>query len=156
STSQGPSMRALARLKPGVTLAAANDRAIRAGEDFRRQFPDVAGAGNTFALQPLVPTMVRHVRTPLLVLVAALGFLLLIACANVVNLMFVRGSVRQRDFAIRAAIGASRAQLALQWITESVLLALGGGMLGLAGAAAGMKVLAVMDPGGVISTTSLS
>ena len=156
STSQGPSIRAVARLKAGATLDTANDQAHRAGEEFRRRFPDVAGSANTFALRPLLPMMVRHVRTPLLVLVAAMGFLLLIACANVVNLMFVRASVRERDFAIRTAIGASHLQLVLQGITESVLLALGGGIVGLAGAAAGMKVLAAMDPGGVISTSALT
>jgi putative ABC transport system permease protein len=156
SVSHPPSLRAIARLRPGATLASANDEARRAGDEFARRFAGVAGANDTFALQPLQQTMVSDIRTSLLVLVGAMVCLLLIACANVSNLMLARGSERQREFAIRSAVGASPLRLTSQLTIESLVLSLAAGVLGFAGAVVALNVAAAIDPGGVISMGTLA
>jgi putative ABC transport system permease protein len=136
-------------LKPGVTLAMANTQMEAAAAQFRAKFPNAIGPKNSFGVQPLQERMVRNVRSSLLVLVGAVSFVLLIACANVANLLLVRATARKREMAIRAAIGAGRGRIVRQLLTESVLLSIAGGALGLALGMAGIRALLAMNPGSI-------
>ena len=103
----------------------------RIGAQLQTAFPESNG-GLTFASTPLREVIVGDVQRPLLVLLGAVGFVLLVACANVANLLLARGSARQGELSVRAAIGAGRARLVRQLVTESIVLGLIGGALGLA------------------------
>jgi len=140
---------AAARLKPGISLGAAQAALKLAGEEFRRKFPDGIGPRQSFTVQPLQETIVRDVRTALFILLGAVGFVLLIACANVANLLLVRGTGRAREMAIRAAIGAGRGRIIRQLLTESVLLSLIGGVFGVMLGAAGVRALLALNPGDI-------
>ena len=125
----------------------ANDEARRVGAQFRRQFPDAAASNDTFALAPFQGVMVSDARPALLVLVGAVGLVLLMACGNVANLLLVRASARQREFAIRTSLGASRGRIVRQLLTESLVLSLAGGAIGLALGRAGVRALLLLNPG---------
>jgi predicted permease len=120
----------VARLKPGVSLEWARADMDRVSQNLAAAYPD-ADKGISANLAPLKQRMVGDVRPLLLVLLAAVGFVLLIACVNVANLMLARSTVRAREFAIRAALGATQGHVIRQLLTESILLALVSAVLGL-------------------------
>jgi len=123
-------MRAIARLKPGVTLAAARADMDGIASELASEYPDAdKGAGIRASL--LKDSIVSQVQSFLWVLLGAVGFVLLIACVNVANLQLSRATSRAREFAIRAALGAGQSRVIRQLLTESILLALAGGALGL-------------------------
>ncbi|HEY5331286.1 MAG TPA: ABC transporter permease [Acidobacteriaceae bacterium] len=148
SQNQGHFFLAAARLKPGVTLEQANAQMKLAGQQFLRRYPTY-NAKNSFAVQPLRDFIVSDVRSSLFVLLGAVGFVLLIACANVANLLLVRATGRKREFAIRIALGARRAHIIRQLLTESILLSLTGGVLGLILGYAGVRWLLAINPGDI-------
>jgi putative ABC transport system permease protein len=132
STNLGHYFYVAGRLKPGVTLALGNAALKLTADQFRRLHPEEMDAKDSFGVLPLRDSIVAGARTSLLVLLGAVSFVLLIACANVANLLLVRAAGRKREFAIRAAMGASRLRIMRQLLTESVVLAVTGGILGLA------------------------
>jgi predicted permease len=153
STDQAHYLRAAARLKPGVTLEKAKAAMKVAAEQFNRKFAAAAGAQlgpqGSFTAEPLRDTIVGDVRKALLVLLGAVSLVLLIACANVANLLLARATIRRREIAIRAAIGAGRGRLIRQLLTESVLLSLAGGLLGLGLGYFGVRGLLAINPGNI-------
>jgi len=136
---------AAGRLKPGVTLDQAKAQLKLAYAEFCRRYPE-ADPKDGFSAQLLKDSIVSDVRSSLLVLIGAVSFVLLIACANVANLLMVRAAGRQREFAIRAAMGAGRGRMIRQLLTESVLLALMGGAVGLGLGFAGVRWLLSVSP----------
>src|ERR1700677_1686024 len=137
------------RLKPGVTLAQANAQLKLTADQYRRLHPDDMGPKGGFGIQPLRDSIVAGARKSLFVLLGAVGFVLLIACANVANLLLVRATGRKREFAIRAAMGAGRARIIRQLLTESILLSVFGGILGLILGYAGVRALLTVSPAGL-------
>jgi predicted permease len=133
-------LRVIARLKPGVSQAQAqSEMSVIAGR-LEEQYPDTNTAASA-KVEPVLETLVGDVRPALIVLIGAVACLLLIACANVANLLLARATTRHREMAIRAALGAGRARVVRQLLTESLLLATIGGAIGLALAAAGLRLL---------------
>ncbi len=134
----GMGMDAVGRLKPGVTFAQANADMAALGRHLAEEYPE-ADKGTGITLVPLKQDVVGDVQPFLLVLLAAVGFVLLIACVNVANLLLARSTARTREFAIRTALGASRSCVIRQLLTESLLLAIAGGGLGLLLASWGLQ-----------------
>jgi predicted permease len=129
------------RLKPGVTIGQVQMEMDRLTARLRADFPDFypPNGGLTFGVMPLQEQVVGTVRRSIVLLVGAVACVLLIACANVANLLLSRGVSRQRELAIRAALGASRMRIVRQLLTESVLLGVAGGALGLVVALWGLR-----------------
>jgi len=136
----------IGRLKPDVVLAAASAEAETIGSRLAREYPnDNEGVG--LGVTPLRDVLVGDTRLALLVLLGSVGFLLLIACANVAHLALARALTRGPEMAVRAALGAGRRRLVAQLLTESLVLAGLGGLLGVALAAGGLRVLKAAQPG---------
>lgn len=137
-----------AKLKPGISVAQAQaDMNLIAGR-MKEQYPEVypPHGGLTISVVPLLDQVVGDVKLVLYVLFGAVGFVLLIACANVANLLLARSAVRQKEIAIRSAMGAERSRILRQLLTESMLLSLIGGALGLAFALLAVKALHIFGP----------
>jgi predicted permease len=141
--------RVSARLQPGVTIEQANAQLKLASDQFRRAFPNAIGPQNHYGVFPLKEWMVGDTRTPLLILLSAVVLVLLIACANVANLLLARASGRKREFATRAALGAGRWHVIRQLLAESLLLSISGSLLGLLLGYAGVRLLLAVNVGGL-------
>ncbi len=147
STNQGHYFQVSGRLKPGVSLEQANARLKLAAGQFKAKYP--LWQEDTFAVEKMQDGMVREVRLSLLILAGAVGFVLLIACANVASLMLVRASARRREIAVRAVLGAGKWDLVRQQLTESVVISLAGAILGLVIGSIGIRVLLAQSPGNI-------
>ncbi len=139
-------LRVVARLKPGIPLERAQAEAEAIATTLRERYPVKKTANVHFRVVPMHDDLVRDVRTSILALFAAVVFVLLIACANVANLLVVRAAGRQRELVIRAAIGGSRGRLMRQLFTESLLLAGAGAAVGLALAQGAIRLLLAFAP----------
>jgi len=137
-----------ARLKPGITVPQANAQLRLAADQYRRTYGNRAiGPKDSFSVVQLQEFMIGDTRMPLLVLLGAVGLVLLIACANVANLLLAKAASRKRELATRAALGAGRGQIIRQLLTESLVLSLSGGLLGLILGFAAVRLLLAVNVG---------
>ena len=141
-------LRGVARLKDGTSVQQANAEMTTISDQLARQYPEESSNFIGIA-KPLQDKLVGSAKTPLLVLLGAVGCVLLIVVANVANLLMARATVRARELAIRAAMGADRSTLMRQLLTESVVIALVGGGLGVLFAFWGVDLILALDPGEV-------
>jgi putative ABC transport system permease protein len=149
TTNQGHYLAVAARLNPGVGLSQARAEMKVAGERFRAANPKWMEPAESVAVVPMRESMVENVRTALLILLGAVALVLLIACANVANLLLARAAVRQKELAIRAAVGAGRWRMVRQLLTESVILSGIGGAMGFALGIWGVRFLLLVAPGNI-------
>lgn len=145
----------LAKLRKGEKLEKAKAQLDAIAKNTMKDYPQLA-AGYSFSLRPLLADSLEDSRDPFLMLLAAATFVLLIACANMASLLLARGSGRQREMALRAALGASRGRLLHQGLVESCLLALLGGAIGIVLAAAGIKLFRAIAPAGTPRLNEIS
>src|ERR1041385_7289487 len=136
---------AIARVRDGVTVVQARDDLSAIGAAIRKQYGndvDLVGA----SVRPLQDALTSSVRPSLLILLGAVGFLLLVACANVMNLLLAQAAARESELAIRSALGASRGRMVRQFMAETLLLSLAGGAIGLLAAVAGVHWILKLAP----------
>ena len=145
----------IGRLKPGVTIPQARAQVEQISADLRTRFPINSTANVHWRLEPMHADLVEEVRPALVALMGAVVFVLLIACANVANLMLVRLAERERELAVRAALGAGRGQLVRQMLTEAFVIAGAGALLGLALAWIGIRVLIALAPASLPRTAAI-
>ncbi len=136
----------LARLEKGVELSTAQAEMDVMAQHFRDTYPGHSQAGTQIRLVPYRQDIIKHAGPSIWMLFGAVGFVLLIACANVAHLLLVRGSTRARELAVRAAVGAGRPAIARQMLAESLVLGLFGLALGLLVALGGLRALSVLQP----------
>jgi putative ABC transport system permease protein len=140
-----PGLYGVGRLKPGVTFDQAAADMARVASNLEKQYPD-SNTANGIRLRPLLEIYVSDIRRALWVIFAAVAFVLLIACANIANLLLARATARRKEMAIRSALGAGRWRIARQLLTESILLSAVGGVIGLLLGRWGIKLILYISP----------
>jgi len=138
-----------ARLKPGITPQMANAQLKLAAQEYRQTYPQFLSPESSFGVIPLQESIIGDTRSSLLVLLGAVSLVLLIACANVGNLLLIRASARKRELATRSALGAGRGHLIRQLLAESLILSLSAGLLGLILGIVGVRLLLAVSPDGI-------
>ncbi len=149
----GNSLRLFARLKPGVTVNQARAEMGTITARLEQMYP---GTNTDIVVTPLKEKVVGNIETPLLVLIGAVGFVLLIACANVAHMLLARAAARQKELAVRTALGARRSRIIRQVLTENLLLASMAGSVGLLLAYAGTRALVALSPADIPRVETVS
>src|SRR4029077_10026763 len=156
ATSRGDHfLEVITRLKPNVTLAQARAEMETIAARLAQQYPQYNSRRGA-VVNPLHEEIVGNMKAPLWILLGAVAFVLLIACANVANLLLARAAVRQKEIALRLALGADRARLTKQLLVESVMLSLLGGVVGLGFAYAGLHLLTRFIPPDIANADTIA
>lgn len=146
SSNQGNYLIGAARLKPGVTMAQAIAATKVFAEAFRRKYPTMMDPKEGFTLETALQVVIAGISTALWILFGAVGLVLLIACANIASLMLARATLRRREISIRVALGAGRGRIIRQILTESILVSLIGGAIGICLGFFGVRLLFAVNP----------